>query len=98
MAQPVKTFPLTAFTDAEKVFDEDFARPARGVYINATGTLFARDVKGTTMKFVVGSSSPLPYPLFGINLRRIVGDGSGNIGNGTTGTDIALADLVLLHD
>lgn len=72
-------------------------RPLRGIDIFADGGLVVIDSEGTQVLYTItGVTGGPPYRLI-LQIRNIVGNGSGAAGNGTTGTNIALANLVGLH-
>lgn len=84
-------------------YDADFDKRVVAIDVLAPGTLFVVDKEGneTSYPFAAfvaagGAYTTFPYRLH-LNCRSIVGDGVGGIGNGTTGTDIALANLRLIH-
>lgn len=80
-------------------FDADLSTKAngevtlRGLDIQAPGKLFFIDIDGNSANYdFSGLTAGIPYR-FIMQIKKIVGDGSGAAGNGTTGTDIALANL-----
>jgi hypothetical protein len=84
---------------AASAYDSDYTEDVvRALDINAVGDLFVEDVEGNTVHYTFSAAllSPLPYRLH-LKIRKIIGDGAGAVGDGTTGTDIALADLIVLH-
>lgn len=75
----------------------------RAIDILDEGTLVVKDIEGNTLTYdfaafvaAGGKYTTFPYRL-NLRIREIVGDGSGSVGTAPTGTDIALADLVVLH-
>lgn len=84
-------------------YDANLSPSLRGLLINAPGTLVVEDINGEKATLTFAAQDPtatgptahceFPYCLK-LQIRKIIGDGSGGVGNGTTGTDIALADLV----
>ena len=69
-------------------FDHDYSPPLKGVMITEKGTLFLQCVNGTVMQVPIDKTR-LPYRLI-TPIARIRGNGSGAIGDGSTGTDIPL--------
>lgn len=95
MSKAVTVIPLTGY--ASVAYDAEFATlPARAIDVEATGDLFLEDMEGNTLHWTIGASAPLPFRIY-VGFRKIIGDGSGSVGDGSTGTDIALADLIPLH-
>lgn len=83
-------------------YDADIRPTLRGVDVTAPGTLVVLDIydRQAIYEFAipadgVTAGAHLPYRLE-LQIKRIVGDGAGAVGNGTTGTDIALANLIPL--
>lgn len=89
-------------------YDVDLSPTLRGIIVKAPGGLLVKDINDKTALFtfaaqpavVSGDSAAanvtsFPYRL-DLQIRRIVGNGSGSAGDGTTGTNIALADLIPL--
>ncbi len=65
--------------------------------------LVVMDIEGNTHVYPMvpftaagGAYTCFPYRL-NMRIRMIVGDGAGNVGDGATGTNMALSELVLLH-
>ncbi len=89
-------------------YDANFNPTLRGVYVNAPGTLIIKDIYGVaaTFKFAAqpavasgeaAAANVTSFPaLIELQIAQIVGNGAGAAGNGTTGTNIALADIVTL--
>lgn len=86
-------------------FDANLEPTLRGLIIKAPGSLFIEDINGKTANFTFAASDPtatgptpscdFPYKLC-LQIRKIVGNGAGAAGNGSTGTNIALTNLVPL--
>lgn len=86
-------------------YDAELNPSLRGVIVKAPGTLVFRDVNGKLGSLTFAAADPTatgPTPScdfparVDIQIGTIVGDGAGAVGNGTTGTDIALANLLPL--
>lgn len=84
-------------------FDVDYSARAyggkslRGLDIMTPGVLVVKDTEGNQAIYdFSGLTAGIPYRL-ALQIKTIVGDGSGGVGNGTTGTDIALSDMIGLH-
>jgi hypothetical protein len=77
-------------------FDADLSPSTlRAIDVLADGTLFVEDVTGNITSYsFVGVTS---FERLVLQVRRIIGDGAGSVGDGSTGTDIALANLRPLH-
>jgi len=88
--------PLVPLTAAETVYDAQLAKSGHAIDIFATGTLFLKCGNGVTRSWPITAATPLPFRIY-VGFDRIVGDGAGNVGDGTTGTDIALDDLLPLY-
>ena len=65
--------------------------------------LVVMDIEGNTHRYPMvpftaagGAYTCFPFRLK-MRIRMIVGDGAGAVGNGTTGTNLALDELILLH-
>ena len=65
--------------------------------------LVVMDIEGNTHYYPMvpfnaagGAYTCFPFRLM-MRIRQIVGDGAGNVGDGATGTNLALDELVLLH-
>jgi len=73
-------------------FDLDLGiRHLRGIDVLANGTLFVLDIHGNTVSYpFTGVTSFVRLPL---QIKKIIGNGSGAIGDGVTGTNIAIASL-----
>ena len=92
---------LTAVTAA---YDSEYENDTiLAIDVLGPGTLIVKDIEGTTVTYPFtafvaagGAYSVFPYRVC-LRVREILGDGSGAIGNGVTGTDITLANLVVLH-
>lgn len=67
----------------------------RGLDIKAAGVLFVKDIEGSTVSYDY-TALTVPQRLV-LQIRTIIGNGSGAVGDGVTGTNIALANLVGLH-
>jgi hypothetical protein len=89
-------------------YDADLSPTLSGLDVLAPGGLMIEDIYGTQKLYtfaaqpaVAGGESAaanvtsFPYRLE-VQIRKIVGNGSGAAGNGTTGTNIALASLIPL--
>ena len=85
------------FTDSLKAIDVLTADAGAG------DALVVQDIEGNTivypMKPFVATGGPFTeFPCrIELRIRRIVGDGSGSVGNGSTGTNLALTEIVALH-
>lgn len=90
-------------TTVAPVYDTDFSETILAIDILAPGTLFVIDIKDRTVSypftaFVAGGGAYTTFPYrLELRVRQIVGDGAGSIGDGATGTNIALANLRVLH-
>ncbi len=83
-------------------FDADIDPTLRAIDILKEGTLRIIDIEDNqadyqfeAFKSAGGEYTTFPYRL-NLRIKRIVGDGSGNVGTDPE-TDIALADMVGLH-
>lgn len=84
-------------------YDANLDPSLRGILVKAPGTLVVEDIDGETAVIPFAALDPsatgeqahtlFPHCLM-LQIRKIIGDGAGGVGNGTTGTDIDLADLV----
>jgi hypothetical protein len=84
-------------------YDADLSPSLRAIDIKAPGSLFVIDIDDNEVDYTfvapdyTGTAAQnvttFPYRLE-LQIKRIVGDGSGSAGDGNTGTDIALANLV----
>jgi hypothetical protein len=95
--------PTENLTFATAAYDDAYDESIKAIDVLGPGTLFIQDIEGTTVSYPFaafvaagGAYSCFPYRLE-VRARQIVGDGSGNVGDGATGTDIALANLRVLH-
>ncbi len=90
----------TNYTAVTAAYDSAYTEDSiKAIDVLAEGALFVVDIEGNATSYVFNVSTLntlLPYRLE-LRVRSITGDGSGAVGNGTTGTDIALADLIVLH-
>lgn len=84
-------------------YDGTYDNSIKAIDVLGPGTLFFQDIEGKTVSYPFpafvaagGAFSVFPYRLKA-RIRKIVGDGSGNVGDGLTGTDIPLANLRILH-
>jgi hypothetical protein len=84
-------------------YDSNYAKSIKAIDILGPGTLFIVDIEGTSVSYPFaafvaagGGYTCFPYRLEA-RIKQIVGDGAGAIGDGATGTDIALANLRVLH-
>lgn len=98
-AQPT----LQNFTAVTGAYDSDYTKSIKAIDVLAPGDLFVEDIEGNIVHYPLaafvaagGAYTCFPYRL-NLRIRKIIGDGSGSIGNGIAGTDIALANLVVLH-
>ncbi len=83
-------------------YDADLSPTLLAIDVLAEGRLTVIDIEDNQVDYAItafvqagGEYSLFPYRL-NLRIKRVVGDGSGNVGI-STGTDIALADLVGLH-
>jgi len=97
------TRPVNNLTAVTGAYDTDFSESIKAIDVLGPGSLFVIDkedneITYTFAAFVAagGAYSCFPYRLE-LNIQSIVGDGSQGVGDGNTGTDIALANLVVLH-
>lgn len=72
-------------------YDADLEPTLRGLDINAAGSVFVLDINGKAANITTVAGN-LPYR-WELQIKRIVGDGAGAVGNGTTGTNVALTAL-----
>ena len=85
------------FTDSIKAIDVLTADAGAG------DVLVVEDIEGNTLKYpmkpFVAAGGPYTCFPFRLNLRirKIIGNGSGSVGDGSTGTNLALSELVALH-
>jgi len=99
---------VPTFYKPDLAYDSVLVPSLTGIDVLAPGGLVIEDIAGTQKLYtfaaqpaVVGGDSDaanvtsFPYRLE-IQIRKIVGNGSGSAGNGTTGTDIALTNLIPL--
>jgi len=92
---------LTAVTSA---YDSDYTdKTVLAIDVHAPGLLVIEDIEGTEKTYTFtafvaagGAYAMFPHRLV-IRLGKIVGDGAGGVGDGVTETDIALANLTVLH-
>lgn len=86
--------PSTGYAfDADLNTEVNGKRTLRGVDIDAPGKLFIVDNTGQTATYdFSGLTAGIPYRLI-LQIAKIVGNGSGLVGDGVTGTSIALANL-----
>jgi hypothetical protein len=82
------------FVRSGLAYDAEFDPVLRGIDIKpgATGTLFLIDVQNTAVSYPI-TVTDVPFRLV-LQIQKIVGNGSGSIGDGVTGTNIALANMV----
>jgi len=92
---------LTTVTGAYDANYND--KTIKAIDVLGPGSLFLVDAEDTAVTYTFaafsaagGAYSCFPYRLE-LRVKQIVGDGAGNIGDGQSGTDIALANLVVLH-
>lgn len=80
-------------------FDVDLEPTLRAVDIKANGSLFVIDLEGNAVDYTFDTAAlntQLPHRLT-LRIRRVVGNGSGGVGDGATGSDLALSEIVGLH-
>lgn len=82
---------------ADVAYDADITGSPSGVIVNAAGGLVVTDIEGNERLHTVPAGA-LPW-LLELRFRQIKGDGAGAVGDGTLvgGTNIALANLAVLH-
>lgn len=85
-------------------YDVNLEPSLRGIIVKAPGTLFLVDIddNAISLEFAApDAGGDQPYSTFparlDLQIRKIVGNGSGSAGDGSTGTDIALANLIGLR-
>lgn len=90
-------------TNLTPAYDSDYSEDVIAIDVLAEGVLFVVDQEGNTVSYPItafvaagGEFATFPFRL-NLAIRSIVGDGSGAVGDGATGTDIALANLRVLH-
>lgn len=90
-------------TNLTPAYDSDYTKDVIAIDVLAEGVLFVVDQEGYTTSYPItafvaagGEYTTFPFRL-NLAIRSIVGDGAGNVGNGVTGTNIALANLRVLH-
>ena len=97
MATTTSTLENLSFQDI--AYDAAMSTNLRAIDVLAAGVLFVEDIEGAVRSYTFNTTtlnSSLPYRVH-LYIRRIIGDGAGNIGDGATGTNIALANLIGLH-
>ena len=87
----------TYVATADIAYDADIPGSPIGVIVNAAGALVVTDIEGNQRLHTVPTAA-LPWKL-DLQFRQIKGNGSGSVGSGSLagGTDIALANLAVLH-
>jgi len=87
----------TYVATASIAYDADIPGSPTGVIVNAAGGLVVTDIEGNERLHTVPATA-LPWKLE-LRFRQIKGNGSGLAGDGSLsgGTDIALANLAVLH-
>lgn len=90
----VNTDQFSPVVGPELAYDADLSPTLRGVDINAAGVLVVEDIWDKQAIYTTVAEN-LPYRVE-LQIKKIVGDGSGGVGNGTTGTSLALTALVPL--
>jgi len=87
----------TYVATASIAYDADIPGSPTGVIVNAAGGLVVTDIEGNERLHTVPAGA-LPWKLE-LRFRQIKGDGSGSVGDGSLsgGTNIALANLAVLH-
>ena len=89
--------PLGSTFDIDYTARANGGKSLRGLDIMAPGILVVKDTEGNQAIYdFSGLTAGVPYRL-GLQIKTIVGNGSGSVGDGVTGTDIALADMIGLH-
>lgn len=96
MALALREIPTYVAT-ASIAYDADIPGTPTGVIVNAAGGLVVTDIEGNQRLHTIPASA-LPWRL-DLRFRQIKGNGSGAVGDGTLsgGTDVALANLAVLH-
>lgn len=105
MRHQLTTENLTAVTAA---YDSDYTETIKAIDVltaDAGGgdVLFVEDIEGNTISypmvpFIAAGGAYTTFPCrINLRIRKIIGDGAGSVGNGTTGTNLALSELVVLH-
>ena len=74
-------------------YDTDIDPPLGALDITRTGSIVVVDVDGNRLRYAFPSISVIPYRLE-LPIKRIVGNGTGSPGDGLTGTNIPIADLI----
>lgn len=72
-------------------YDAVFDPPLRAIDVTADGTLTVEDIVGEQAIYILANVAPV-YRLVA-QIRKVVGDGVGGVGDGVTETDIPLASL-----
>lgn len=87
----------TYVATADIAYDVDIPGSPTGVIVNAAGGLVVTDIEGNQRLHTVPAGA-LPWKL-DLRFRSIKGNGSGSVGDGTLagGTNVALANLAVLH-
>ena len=95
-------------TNNTVAYDSDFTDSIKAIDIltaDAGGgdALVVEDIEGHTIVYPMapfiaagGAYTTFPCRIY-LRIRKIIGNGSGSAGNGTTGTNMALSELVPLH-
>jgi len=95
-------------TKQSLAYDEDFTDSIKAIDVltaDAGGgdALVILDIEGNTLRypmvpFIAAGGAYTTFPCrIEIRAKRIVGDGAGNVGDGATGTNLALTELIVLH-
>ena len=87
----------TYVASSSVAYDADIPGSPTGVIVNAAGGLVVTDIEGNEQLHTVPAGA-LPWKLE-LRFRQIKGNGSGSVGDGTLsgGTNVALANLAVLH-
>lgn len=84
-------------------YDADLSpRTLNAIDVLAPGTLVVDDIEGNraiyTFAAPTGTTAYSNFPhRVSLQIAKVVGNGSGAVGNGTTGTNLTFAQLVCLH-
>ena len=72
-------------------YDVTLKPSLRGIDVLGDGTLVVQDVAGNVAAYPF--SGVTNFVRLGLQIEKIIGDGSGGVGDGTAGTDISIVNL-----
>jgi len=102
---PLKRTETLTYVQSTLAYDAVIPETVLAIDILDAGVLVVEDSEGTQAMYTFaafvaagGAYTTFPNRVY-IKAKKIVGDGAGNVGNGTLlgGSDIALTDINVLH-